>query len=368
MDEKEVIDIQEDKNSSAKPKYIKIGLIAALLVAIIGGYLWWNNLRNYISTDNATVAGDIVYVSPKVSGTLTTLSVKEGDTVQAGQIVAQLDDAQFKINVSQAKAALDLSQANYGKLPDDLKSSQSAVDQAQTAVAAAQAQVKVADVAAADAKRNLDQNQSLYAQGAISKEALTVSTSTYDKAQASLEAAQAEEQASQAALANAQAKLNSEENTGDAIYVAQLKQAQAAYDTAQLNLANAVIKSPINGIVVQVPVEVGENIQVGQTMLAISDLDNTWISANIEEGKFDRLKVGQGVQVQIDAYPGITFNGQVSELGGATQSTFGLIPTENTSGNYTKVTQYLSCKITVDKKGLVLKPGMSAGVNIHTGH
>jgi membrane fusion protein (multidrug efflux system) len=172
----------------------------------------------------------------------------------------------------------------------------------------------------------------------------------------------------QAVLVDSQAKLNSEDKTGDAIYLAQLQQAQAAFDTAQLNLTNSVIKAPVNGTVVQVAVKVGENVTAGQTILSISDLDNTWISANIEEDKYGRLQVGQAVQVQIDAYPGTTFSGQVSELGGAAQSTFALIPTTNTAGNYTKVTQYFSCKITVDKKGLVLKPGMSTVINIHTGH
>jgi membrane fusion protein (multidrug efflux system) len=368
MDEKEVIDIQEDKNNSAKSKYIKIGLIAALLVAIIGGYLWWNNLRNYISTDNANVAGDIVALSPKVSGRVESLTVQEGDVVQVGQTIAELDTAQLKINLEQAQAALALNQANYDKLPDDLKSAQAGVEKAQQTVAITQAQLTAAQVAAADSQRNLSQDEQLQQSGAISQEALTTATSANTKAQAAAEAAQASLQANQAALVDAQAKMNSLDKTGAAIYLAQLQQAQAAFDSAQLNLANSVIKAPVNGTVVEVAVKVGENVSAGQAILSIGDLDNTWISANIEEGKYGRLKVGQAVKVQIDAYPGTTFDAQVSELGGATQSTFALIPTTNSSGNYTKVTQYLSCKITVDKKGLVLKPGMSAVVDIHTGH
>jgi membrane fusion protein (multidrug efflux system) len=102
--------------------------------------------------------------------------------------------------------------------------------------------------------------------------------------------------------------------------------------------------------------------------LAICDLVSSWIDANIEEDKYGRLQLGQSVAVQVDAYPGITFNGHISELGGATQSTFDLIPSGNTSGNYTKVTQRFSCKIKVDKEGKLLKPGMSAVINIHTGN
>jgi len=112
---------------------------------------------------------------------------------------------------------------------------------------------------------------------------------------------------------------------------------------------------------------VGESVSVGQTILTISNLENTWISANIDEDKSGRVKVGQDVTVKIDSLPGIAFAGKVSEVGGAAQSTFALIPSENTSGNYTKVTQRFSIKITVDKQGQTLKPGMSAVINIHTG-
>lgn len=363
----EAIDNQLDKNNRNKGKFIKLGLIAALLVGIIGGYLWWNNLRNYISTDNAKVSGDIVDLSPKVTGRLETLAAQEGDIVQAGQLLAEIDNAQMKINLEQAQAALTLGQANYDKLPDDLKSAQAGVEKAQQNVAATQAQLKAAEVAAADTQRILAQSEQLYQSGAVSQEALTLTASAYAKAQAAAEGARAAVLANQAALVDSQIKVNSLDKTGAAIYLAQLQQAQAAYETAQLNLANAVIKAPISGTVVRVALQVGENVSAGQTILSISDLSNTWISVNIEEDKYGRLQVGQEVQVQIDAYPGTTFSGKVTELGGATLSTFALIPTENTAGNYTKVTQRFSCKITVDKKGQVLKPGMSALIKIHTG-
>jgi membrane fusion protein, multidrug efflux system len=356
------------EESSDRAKLIKFGLLLTLLAALAGGYLWWNNLRNYVNTDNAKVTADIVDVSPKTSGRLEILAVQEGETVQGGQVLAELDNAQLKINLDQAKASLDLSQANYEKLPDDLKSAQATVDKAQQALVATQAQLKAAQAAEADSSRNLTQSALLLQSGAISQESLALSTSAATKAQAAVEAAQAAVMANQAAVQDAQAKLNSLDKTGAAIYLAQLQQAQSAYQTAQLNLANSVLRAPVGGTVLRVAVQVGETIAVGQTVVTISDLDSTWISANIEEDKFGRLRVGQTVTVQIDAFPGISFDGQISELGGATQSTFALIPTETTSGNFTKVKQRFSCKITVDKRDKVLKPGMSAVINIHTGH
>lgn len=367
----------EEGQASATQKYsqlhgngrmIKIAALFTLLaVGIIGGYYWWNNLRTSISTDNAKVVGDIVDISPKVAGRLEEVLVQEGANVQAGQIVAVLDNTQAKINLNQAKAAFELSQANFDKLPDDLKSAQANVEKSRNNTLASQAQVKLAEVALADAKRNLAQNELLYQNGGTSKEALEASRSAFTKAEVTLEAMQTAVMANQAALQESQAKMDSLDKTGAAIYLAQLQQAQAAYDNAQLALTNSIIKSPISGTVVRLALQVGENVALNQTILTISNLDTTWISANIEEGKSSRIKVGQDVDVKIDSFPGILFAGKVSEVGGATQSTFALIPSENSSGNYTKVTQRFPCKITVDKKGMVLKPGMSAVIKIHTG-
>ncbi len=368
MDNNEAIATQKDMPAPGNGKIIKIVVLLAVLVGgMVGGYIWWNDLRTSISTDNAKVAGDIVDISPKVTGRLEEISIQEGTYVEAGQVVAVLDNAQYKINLNQAKAALDISKANYDKLPDDLKSTQATVEKSRDNILSSQAQVKLAEVAVADAKRNLAQNESLNQNGSISKEALETSRSGYAKSQATLEAMQAAVMANQASLQESQAKMDSLDKTGAAIYLAQLQQAQATYDNAQLALTNSVIKAPISGTVVRLALQVGENVSPGQTIITISNLDNTWVSANIEEDKSSRIKVGQDVDVKIDAFPGTIFAGKVSELGGATQSTFALIPSENSSGNYTKVTQRFSFKITVDKKGMVLKPGMSAVIKIHTG-
>jgi membrane fusion protein (multidrug efflux system) len=367
MDDSEAMVAQNNMPAQGNGRIIKIVVLLAVLAGIAGGYIWWNSLRTSISTDNAKVVGDIVDISPKVAGRLEEISIQEGDFVQAGQIIAVLDNAQYKINLNQAKATLDISKANYDKLPDDLKSTQATVEKSRNNILSSQAQVKSAQVAVDDTKRNLAQKESLYQNGGISKETLEASRSSYANAQATLESAQASVLSNQAALQDSQAKMDSLDKTGAAIYLAQLQQAQAGYDTAQLTLDNSIIKAPISGTVVRLALQVGENVSPGQTILTISNLDTTWISANIEEDKTGRVKVGQDVQVNIDSFPGITFAGQVSELGGATQSTFALIPSENSSGNYTKVKQRLSFKITIDKKGMVLKPGMSAVIKIHTG-
>lgn len=349
-------------------KKVTIGIVLAVVLGgITAGILYWHASRMAITTDNAKVNGDLVNISPKVAGRLEGLYIVEGQIVKKGEVIAKLEDSQYRINLEQAEGALELAKANYSRLPDDFRSASSAVDKAADGVSAANAQVKAAEVTLADAERQLKNAQALYEAGALSQDALNSAQSNYAKAEAALLAAKSNADASKAALADAEAKLSAFNNTQAVIYRAQLKQAQAAYDNAKLALENTVIKAPTSGTVLTVPVAEGENLSLGQTIATISDLNRTWITANIMEKKIGRIKVGQKVDIRIDAYPGRVFPGRVAEIGGATQSTFSLIPTENTSGNFTKVAQRLPIKITVtNRRGLELKPGMSAVVKIYT--
>ncbi len=366
-------------SGSGKRPGKKIGTLAAvvlLLAAIAGGIWWWHQLQVTISTDDAQVAGNIADISPQISGRLEKLYVSEGDTVTAGQELAELDHGALLVAMNQAEATLELAKADYAKLPYDIRSAQSAVDEAQQGLQVAQDQVKKDQSALDDVQRGLDRTNALYGSGAASKEALDAAQSAFVTAQATLEADNANVLAAQATADGAQAQLEAVDNTGADVYLAQLKQAQAAYDSAKLNYDDSFIYATISGTVMQVSAVVGENLlgenlSAEQEILSICDLQATWVVANIKENDYGRLRLGQKVDVRVDAYPGQVFSGTVIELGKATQSTFALIPTENDSGNYTKVAQLLPVKIAVDRsrlreEGLQLMPGMSVEVKIHT--
>lgn len=340
-------------------------LAAAIIMAVV--LIWQYQARIAVSTDNAKVAGDVVDVSPRVSGRLGHLLVKEQDRVKAGQVLARLDNTQYKAALDQAQAALDLARANYDKLPTDVKSMQAAYAKAQEGYTAAAAKVKSSEISLLDAKRILDENEVLYQQGAVSKETLESYRSRYNNARATLEMEQANAMAVMESLNDAEAKRESMKKTGSSIYIAQLKQAQAGFDSARFNYENCTIKAPTDGTVIRVAAQEGENVSSSQTILSLCNLDNNWITANIEENKIDRIKTGQPVDIKIDAYPGKVLKGRVEAVGNATQSTFSLLPTENTSGNYTKVMQRIAVKISVLSQDAALKTGMSANVKIHTG-
>lgn len=347
----------------------RIGIIALIVlvgVAAIGGLIWRDYAGKVLSTDNAKVSGDIVAISPKVSGRLEQIPVKEEEHVQKDQVVAQLDLIPLKIALDQARAALDQAQANYDKLPDDLKAADVAVVKAQEGLEYYQALAKSSELALTEADRVFKQNEALYNSGALSKDTLDTSRSKLDSAQAKLDSDQANARVAQAALDDAVTKSDSAQKTSGNIYMAQLNQSRANLESAQYNYDNAIIKAPLGGTIVQIAVQAGENLTPAQTILYICDLDDTWISANIEEKDIDRVKPGQKVDISIDAYPGKTIQGKVESVGGAAQSVFSLIPSENTSGNFTKVTQRLPVKIVPERGGLILRPGMSAVIKIHT--
>ena len=156
-----------------------LSLVLILLLAAGGGLLWWRNLSISISTENAKVTGDIVDISFRLGGQLERILVQEGEQVKAGIILAELDPGQYRLALEQARAGLELAQANYARLPYDLQSLQIGVDKAAVGVNSAMAQVKSSEIAMQDAKRIVDKNEVLAAQGAISQEALESTRSRY---------------------------------------------------------------------------------------------------------------------------------------------------------------------------------------------
>jgi membrane fusion protein, multidrug efflux system len=280
--------------------------------------------------------------------------------------LAKLDDSQYKINLEQAQAALHIAQATYKKLPDDVQAAGAAVEKSIAGLDANQASLRSAQIVLDDAQRQLEENQVLFASGAISQEGFKTFESSYKKAQANYEAAVANVASGQASLKAAQITVESLHNSASAVYLAQIEQAQALFNSAKLAEDNTTIYAEYDGTILRIPVSVGENVTAAQTLLTLGNLKSTWVTANIEEKKIDRIKVTQVVDVRIDAYPGKIFSGSVIEVGEASQATFALFSTESSSGSFTKVAQRIPIKIKVDSGEALLKPGMSAVVKIHT--
>ena len=322
---------------------IIIGLLAAILIA--GGIWWWLRAARLVSTDDARVKGTIVAVSSKVSGRVDKVLVNEGDNVTPGQVIAILEQPEFEVQVEQAKANLAVAEAKLaaaiaGNRPQEIA-------QANASVLQTKANLE-------NAKKNSERDEVLYQQGAISIQ-------QRDSSKTSLAIARA-----QYIAATEQYSLSREGSRQEDILIAQalVQQAKAALKNAEIQLADATIKAPVSGVVALKSVEDAEIISFGQQLFSITNLSDVWIGANIEETYIGRMKVGQLAEFTVDAYPGKTFTGRVVEVGPAAGSQFALLPTENSSANFTKVTQRLPIKIKAENSDFVLKPGMSAVITV----
>ena len=334
-----------NEQQSPNKKWMIAASSLLVLIAILGGW-WWLKSSGTVSTDDASVKSNIVGISAKVSGQIDDIEVKEGDTVQVGQVIAKIDNKAFEIQVEQAQANLAAAKAKY----DSLKAGNRPQQLAQSEASVEQAHINMENV-----RKNYERTESLFDTGAVSEQ-------QKDTAFTALQLAKSQYQA-----ASQGRSLVSEGATEqDLRYAeAQVAQAVASLKSAQLQLANSVVTAPTAGVIAKKNVDQGEVIATGQPIFSITNPADSWIEANIEETAIGKVQLGQIVKFKIDAYPGKEFRGEVMEVGTATGSQFALIPSDNASGNFTKVTQRLPVKIKVTDTGsVVMKPGMSAVIDI----
>lgn len=323
-------------------------IIAIVCAALIGGGAWWwVHYSGTVSTDDARVKGTIVTVSSRVSARVAEIAVDEGEQVQTGQVIAKLETKELEVQVAQAKANLAAAQAKLAGIQAGSRPQQ---------VAQAVAGANSAEANLDNAKKIYERTKTLYFQGAVAAQQL-------DSALAALNVAQAQYEA-----ANQSASLVAEGSRPEDIQAAaaQVAQAQAVLKNAELQLDNATIVAPISGVIAKKSINAGESVSIGQPLFDVVDAKDIWVAANIDETYIGKIHTSQEVTFTIDAFPGQTFQGKVREVGAATGSQFSLLPNENTSGNYTKLTQKLPVKISVLSTGKAeLKPGMSAVIHVN---
>lgn len=346
-DEKEKEDDQPKKPPFYKRPLLMTILIAVVLVLVIGGVLLWLYLRQFESTDDAFIDGHVVQISPKVAEVVKAVHIDDNWHVKAGDVLIELDPRDEQAALEQAKAA---ESAARGKL-----------EQAQTQVQVAQAKIGEADAQVTVAKTNAENAERDF-QRFIALDARARSQQQIDNATAAQRSSAAQVQQAQANLAGAKAQVA---DAGQAVKTAQADVAKAAADVlrAQLNLGYCRITAPVDGIVTRKNVEPGQYVQVAQPMFSIVPTD-VWVTANFKETQLDRMRVGQPVDVKVDAYSGMTLHGKVDSIQNGTGQRFTLLPPENATGNYVKVVQRVPVKIVIDPGDLantrdLLAPGLS---------
>ncbi len=310
-----------DQSIEEVPLFKRKGIIIPLLIIILaaaGAIYWYIGQLGYVSTDDAFVDSNRLSVSSKILGRITELAVDEGDTVKQGQLLVKLDPTDMIAQQKQAEAALELAKES----------------------------ISLAQVNLAKTQDDLNRASRQFKDNIIPKE-------QYDHTQKAYEAAKAELNIDKTKIGTAEAQLN----------------------VIKANLKNTAIYSTMDGIVAKRWVLTGDVVSPGQPIFTIFNLDSVWVTADLEETKLGSIRPGDKVDISVDAYPDQKFAGKVYQIGSNTASEFSLIPPDNASGNFTKVTQRVPIKMTIEpvnnfgqsdpSPSIKLLPGMSVEIQIN---
>lgn len=296
-----------------RKKRVLIPLLIVLILAVIAGWNWYANVRDYVSTDDAYIDADRASISSDMPGRIVHLAVHEGDTVKRGQVLVVLDDSNLQAQEEQAKAGLV--NAEQG--------------------------VALSKINLERAREDFQRAEEQFKGKVISKEQFDHAQKTYDAARADY-----------------------------AISLSKVGTSKAQLGVVQTQRQHTTISAPLEGVAAKKWVLEGDVVQPGQPIYSVYDTKELWVTANVEENKLGRIRKNAFVEIAVDAYHGKSFHGKVLQLGGYTAAEFSLIPPNNASGNFTKVTQRVPMKISIENSSpgehsaTPLLPGMSVEVKI----
>lgn len=339
---------QQPKASTRLTPQRKAALILLILL-VTGtwfGIRWLVHSRTNLETDNAFIEARVHPVASRVPGTVTAVHVRDNQLVKAGELLVELDPADYRIAAEKAEAAVGVAL------------NETSGDTSQ--VAAARAALQSAQARRDQARQDRARGEALYARDVIPKEQL-------ERLQTAQRVAEAQLRETEEQLKRAEAIAGLSNGPGGK---ARIRQRQAELAEARLRLGYTRIVAPADGYVTRKGVEPGATVQAGQPLMAVVPLQETWIVANYKESQLTHIRPGQKVSFRVDAYPGHRFSGRVDSIMAGTGAAFSLLPPENATGNYVKVVQRIPVKILIDPTSdpeHLLRMGMSVVPEIRTG-
>lgn len=320
-------------------------MLAVPILLLIGGFFYWQGLQGKVSTDNAYLKQDKVDISAEIVGKVVEVAVKEGDMVKAGDLLFRIDPEPYRLQIAEANAAIATAQANLTALSN-------APELTGVDIAAAREDI-------AFARATLARQEALWKRGFTTK-------ADYEAAQHAVSQAQEEMRQAEARQVEARARLAE----GPAVpgENPQIAAAKARRAEAELALRRTEIRAPIAGRVAQADsLQLGQQAVTSLPMLTIVADTSSYVEANFKETDLDEMKVGQPVEIRFDAYPDSPLEGHVASIGAGTGSEFSVLPAQNATGNWVKVTQRVPVRIAIDEKSTrPLIAGLSADVTVFT--
>ncbi|HEX2689856.1 MAG TPA: HlyD family secretion protein [Kofleriaceae bacterium] len=385
------------RGQRAKRAYWILGAAAVVVAGAWFGHRLW--AKGEQSTDDAQVEADVVPIAARVAGVVKLARAHDNQIVKAGDVLFEIDPADLDVEVARAEAELEAASAKkaaadaqvsvvQSSSTGGLSSARAALTGAGAAVRSAGDEVRAGEAAVArttaelaTAEADLARAQELFNKQAGTRRDVEHAQKTRDVAKAALDAANAqlgmarEQQGlAQARVAEAQGHVTQQTPVGQVVAAAEasaqlaaagVKAAEVALAKAKLQRSYATVTAPIAGMISKLGAHTGQHIMAGQTLLMLVPLD-TYVTANFKESQIGRMKPGDPVDVEIDAYPDEVFHGVVDTVSPATGARFSMIPPDNATGNFVKVVQRVPVKITwTTPPSMAMRPGLSAEVTVH---
>ncbi|ABF54819.1 HlyD family efflux transporter periplasmic adaptor subunit [Sphingopyxis alaskensis] len=373
-DETAAADIDALETYGAKRrKLLRILALVVLAAAILWGAWYFLTQAGRVHTDNAYVGADSAQVTALVSGPVKDVRVSGTQAVKRGDILVILDDADQRIALADAEAALRLARQRYGQADANADAARARVAARGADVAQARARLRDAEASVERARAELARRESIAGTGAVSAEELTAARAAVKQAHAARDLAAAAIAAAEATRGSASGDLGAAEAVvrGTTVDTApEVAAAAARVEKARLDLARTVIRAPVDGIVTNRQVQVGQRIAAGAPIMVIVPIATAYVDANFKESQFEDIRIGQPVELTSDYYGGdVVYRGKVVGIAGGTGAAFSLIPAQNATGNWVKVVQRLPVRIALDPKQLKehpLRVGLSMEATIDT--
>lgn len=326
-------EIREENTKKLPIKKRYLITFFVILAVLVGGYFIYDML-GYESTDDAYVETTTVSVSPKVAGEIVKVLVKDNQSVKAGDVVAVIDQRDYKVRLAQAQASYDRAVLNQNNAKANLNAANSEIELAQ---------------------KDVERYENLYRAGAVSKQ-------TLDKARTNLDSVKARQTIAEQSIFSANPAQNSKVADAD------LNVLKAQLDGAKLAMEYTEVVAPIDGTVSNKRVEVGMMVQPGSPLFVIVP-NNVWVVANFKETQLEKMKIGQDVDIKIDTYSKKVFKGKIDSIQRASGAKSSLFPPENAVGSFVKIVQRIPVKIIfteeIDPEEYAIIPGMSVVPKVH---
>lgn len=330
-------------------------LFGSLLLAAIGfGARWWLHGRHFESTDNAYVRADITAITPRVSGEIVEVAVRNNQAVKKGALLARIDARDYDARLANARAAVAVREAAL-KTHDEQKRFQAAM------IREAEATLSASRADRERLQKDWQRADKLVREGVASRARLDTTTAAYRSGSAQVDRAEA----GVTAARQQSATLDAER----ARLEAELEAARAQLQLAEIDLAATELRAPIDGVVGDLSARVGERVNAGLRLLSLVPLDAVFVEANFKETQLTEMRVGQEAAIEVDAFPGQALRGRIESVSPASGAEFALLPQDNATGNFNKIVQRVPVKLLLENAGTLagrLRPGMSVEVAVDT--